>query len=122
MHEAAYVVGIIGGLIGVISMTIAIGRWVGRRDGGEAFLGEDQKRARAETREGVKRIEDKIDKMETAMRPLLDWHATRAGSERALDDCIAEVKENRERIIRAEGKLDELIRGTRSAARTRKGG
>lgn len=67
MDTTAIIIGILGGVAGLVSIVVAIGRWVGRRDVGEEKISEEGRTARDETRQAVKRIEDNVGalKLET---------------------------------------------------------
>jgi hypothetical protein len=133
MNTASIVIGILGGVAGLVSIVVAIGRWVGRRDVGEEKISEEGRAARDETRQSVKRIEETVSTLQAEtkegferigerMRPLLDRHAQQQTVDRDLAAVTSESKENRERIIRLETRADELARARPARPRNRKTG
>lgn len=133
MNTAAIVIGILGGVAGLVSVVVAIGRWVGRHDAGEEKISAEGRTARDETRQAVKRIEDTVSALQVEtkegferigerMRPLLDRHAQQQTVDRDLASVTEESKENRERIIRMETRVDEIARARAPRVRSRKTG
>jgi hypothetical protein len=133
MNTAALVIGILGGVAGLVSVVVAAGRWIGRRDAGEEKISAEGRAARDETRLAVKRIEETVGTLQAEtkqgferigerMRPLLDRHAQQETVDRDLSAVTSESKENRERIIRLETKVEEIARSPRRPRARKTGG
>jgi len=133
MNSAALIIGILGGAFGLVSAVVAIGRWAGKRDAGEEKISDQARAARDETRQAVKRIEENVstlqaetkqgfERIDERLRPLFDRHAQQELSDRDLSEVKEESKENRERIIRIETRVEELARARPARPRSRKTG
>jgi hypothetical protein len=133
LSNVTAIVGLLGGLAGLLGLVFAVGRWAGGKDKGAEQISAEQAKARDDTRFSVKRIEEQVvataaenkaafATVNEAMRPLFEWHATRAQLERDIQELRQDNRAHRERLIRIEtmlGVADDEPRASQPRARTR---
>lgn len=131
--DVATVVGLLGGLAGLLAIVFTVGRWAGGKDKGAEHISAEQAKARDDTRFSVKRIEEQVvataaenkaafATVNESLRPLFEWHATRAQMEREIQELRTDTRAHRERLIRIEttlGVTDDEPRASQPRARTR---